>query len=423
MEVISFRCAACKHVLKVGADKAGRKAKCSKCGQELTIPKPSPQPPEKTAPPAPATPEATETKSKAYSDDEDDDGGTYVFHKEAAPPEEPKKKTKRHDDEDDDDEDDEDDEEEEDKKNDKPKPQITRRKIKKKTVQFAEDWLKFRAALMLVFAGVCGWLLVWVLRLALILLGFLESPAYGEIVDRAAQGGDINMPRLTVTLLAGVERTDLGNVLFIVEQVVSVLSGAAFLAAFCVCLGVPNTFGTRGQAVALVVLSGVNLLLAVVLRLLPALGAIGYVMMPLLGPETAMNEANVDRVLPIHAFWCGSPFWENLAAILVWALYFAEPIFFCVFMRATALALKDDEWLDPMAFMLLRLGLGQFFIFLCYFLLSLTGTSAVLRGVLFVSYFLWRGFLLGFLIWYAIIAFKAKARVEYLLTADEEEED
>jgi hypothetical protein len=91
-------------------------------------------------------------------------------------------------------------------------------------------------------------------------------------------------------------------------------------------------------------------------------------------------------------------------------------------MRATSMAVKDDEWLEPRAVMLMRIGLGQLFILLCYCLLSLTGSSAVLRGVLFVAYILWRSFLLGFLIWYAVIAFKAKDRLEYLLTADEEDE-
>jgi hypothetical protein len=38
METITFRCTACKHVLKIGADKAGRKAKCVKCGTPLIIP-------------------------------------------------------------------------------------------------------------------------------------------------------------------------------------------------------------------------------------------------------------------------------------------------------------------------------------------------------------------------------------------------
>jgi hypothetical protein len=38
METITFECPACKQVLKVGADKAGRKAKCATCGTVTTIP-------------------------------------------------------------------------------------------------------------------------------------------------------------------------------------------------------------------------------------------------------------------------------------------------------------------------------------------------------------------------------------------------
>ena len=38
MSVITFQCFACNQVLQVGADNAGRKAKCSQCGAILTIP-------------------------------------------------------------------------------------------------------------------------------------------------------------------------------------------------------------------------------------------------------------------------------------------------------------------------------------------------------------------------------------------------
>ena len=38
MTTITFQCYSCNQVLKVGADKAGRKAKCIKCGTILTIP-------------------------------------------------------------------------------------------------------------------------------------------------------------------------------------------------------------------------------------------------------------------------------------------------------------------------------------------------------------------------------------------------
>src|SRR6266513_1881480 len=38
MTTITFQCYACNQVLKVAADKAGKKAKCVKCGTILTIP-------------------------------------------------------------------------------------------------------------------------------------------------------------------------------------------------------------------------------------------------------------------------------------------------------------------------------------------------------------------------------------------------
>src|SRR5437660_1012797 len=52
-ELITFRCGNCQHVLKVGMEKAGRKAKCPKCGHGVTVPgadgattdSPRPEPP------------------------------------------------------------------------------------------------------------------------------------------------------------------------------------------------------------------------------------------------------------------------------------------------------------------------------------------------------------------------------------------
>src|SRR5262245_11809876 len=38
MSAISFQCYACQQVLQVAGDKAGRRAKCGKCGTLLTIP-------------------------------------------------------------------------------------------------------------------------------------------------------------------------------------------------------------------------------------------------------------------------------------------------------------------------------------------------------------------------------------------------
>src|SRR5262245_5747262 len=95
--VITFRCSACKQVLKIGADKAGRKAKC-RCGADVVIPSASePDEPARPAPP-PLPPK---------EDEDDDEGGTYGLIGDVAtgpPAEQAKAKEKRDEDEDEDDE-------------------------------------------------------------------------------------------------------------------------------------------------------------------------------------------------------------------------------------------------------------------------------------------------------------------------------
>src|SRR4051794_24472962 len=67
-ELITFKCTKCQHVLKIGAEKAGRKAKCPKCGQAVTIPgaNAAPEPPAKKP------------------DDDEEDGGAYGLADEPA---------------------------------------------------------------------------------------------------------------------------------------------------------------------------------------------------------------------------------------------------------------------------------------------------------------------------------------------------
>src|SRR5437762_11726114 len=89
METITFRCTACGHVLKIGADKAGRKAKCTKCGQTLTIPATSeaiqepalapgaPAPAAKPDETAPALGPSDAPAPYKYVDEDDDGQKTY----------------------------------------------------------------------------------------------------------------------------------------------------------------------------------------------------------------------------------------------------------------------------------------------------------------------------------------------------------
>src|SRR6185503_14507644 len=68
MSTITFTCYACNQVLKVGGDKAGKKAKCIKCGTILTIPAATeeeiaPEPPRGSAP-------AGRGRDSAFEEDE-----------------------------------------------------------------------------------------------------------------------------------------------------------------------------------------------------------------------------------------------------------------------------------------------------------------------------------------------------------------
>src|SRR5262245_52157308 len=78
MSFITFQCYACNQSLKVGSDKAGRKAKCHKCGTILTIPIASAAPPaaretsrRPTAPPPIPAVSAEPTPVAPLEDEED----------------------------------------------------------------------------------------------------------------------------------------------------------------------------------------------------------------------------------------------------------------------------------------------------------------------------------------------------------------
>ena len=133
------------------------------------------------------------------------------------------------------------------------------------------------------------------------------------------------------------------------------------------------------------------MLLILIFKILPLTGAMRYTMVPFVLPEIPLSPSNVERMIPLHVLWCGAPLWEVLASILFTAMYWAEPILFCVFMRSVALSIQD-EWLQERTLSLMQLAFGQVFMVIAYNLLSITGTSPVLVGLLWVVNLLWRAF-------------------------------
>jgi DNA-directed RNA polymerase subunit M/transcription elongation factor TFIIS len=99
MEFITFLCPNCQQPLKIPADKAGRKAKCNKCGHPLTIPSASENVAIKEARPAP-------TGRKPAEEEQDEGPAVYGIVAEPEPPAPPK--PRRADDEDEDEDEDDD---------------------------------------------------------------------------------------------------------------------------------------------------------------------------------------------------------------------------------------------------------------------------------------------------------------------------
>jgi hypothetical protein len=393
MDLITFRCAACKAVLKIGADKAGRKAKC-KCGAELTIPLVSEDLATAATTSAPAA-----VHSTAVDQDEDGPATGYGLAPEREPEaEKPKEQPKE--------------------QKATPKPQDEEEQERKRRRRAAMRkapldpvaWEKARMGILLVVIATSCSIMAFALQRAVLPLGMLKGPEYaadaeiGMLVaedQSPAPGEDLELDRtrFVIGLLVGSDRLDLGLWLMRIGQAFILLQGLTAIAGCAICLAVPSRFGTRGLLVACLSVATLNLILQVVFKLLPLFGAWGYTMIPLLAPEVAMTMANVNRQLPIAVYWSDAPFWEFLAALVVQMLYCAEPVLFCLFLRAVALQIRDER-LQALANALILMALGTAFALLAYYLLSVTGTSDVLGWVLRVVYGLWAAFFLAQLIWY-----------------------
>jgi len=146
-------------------------------------------------------------------------------------------------------------------------------------------------------------------------------------------------------------------------------------------------------------------------------GAISFGPIFLIAPEIVMNPVNTDRLMPLNIMWSDLPMLEMLLSIVVLSLFYFEPVLFCMFMRAVARAMKN-EILDAQARSLMTLGLAQIFAQLTYQMLSITGTSDVLQSVLRVVYLIGAGFLLGQLIWFALVFFRMPAQIEKVLAPE-----
>jgi hypothetical protein len=400
--MITFRCPACKLVLKISADKAGRKAKC-KCGAELTIPLVSEDLP------------AAARSAGSEPDEETVSGYALAPVQEPAEakpkeqPKEPKVVTPR-------------DEEELERKR-------RRRAALRKAPMDPVRWERVRVGILLVMFSIYLWIGALILRQVLLGIGIINGPEYAAAADTPVlippqstppMGEELELDKTSfvIALLAGTASLDTGLTLLLIAQIFILLQGLTAIAGYAVCLSVPPRFGTYGMALTALCLAGVNLILQLVFKLLPVTGSMDYIMIPLVTPEIAMTVANVERLLPLPVYWSEAPFWEFFAALLIQVLYYAEPVIFCLFLRSAALSIRD-ETMQARANALILMALGTAFALVAYYLLSATGTSEVVGWVLRAVYLLWTAFLLGQLLWYTRVLYQSRETIAAKLAEEE----
>jgi hypothetical protein len=406
MEPISFRCSACQQPLKFPAERAGRKAKCTRCGAEQIVPEKSAS--EKTEPEKPASPPPPPPPS---GDDDEEEGGKHYAVVTDPTTEEKKKLPPGK------------------KKKDKAKAAIKKRK---KSLVDADQWGIVRHGLLLMSIGAGLWLTIFCLQGLFILIGSAEGPEYntlrteliGEETTPPGAGtmGNLDKLRFSLGLIAGSNNLSLFRFMYIVLSFMTLVQMAFFLMGYFTCLVVPPRFGTRGQVITMICLGIFNLLAMIGFRLLPLLGIVPYALIPYLVPEIPLIQANMERALPLHVFWSAAPFWEMLLTFTLLGCQYLEYNMGPVFIRSIGLSIKEEPVQDR-AMGLLQLGFGAMFALLCYHIVSVCGTSDVIISVIRLNYLAWTGFLILFIVRYMLQLNATRQIIDKLVKGEIEEEE
>jgi hypothetical protein len=420
MDTITFRCEACQHVLRVSADKAGRKAKCTKCGTPLTIPASNTEAAQEPAlAPVAAKKEVDETKDPAMAaeaspappkvDSDDDEAGSITYGIKDDP-----KVT-----------------EADKKERDKKTALVTgpgRRLVKKLSkITHAREWLRTSLGLQVIAAGLCVWLAAYLIYRVPLVLGLAAGEEYGAQADErllasSAETGrppDLNYIMYAVALVSGNNMADFMIWVVRFSQVLYLLMYLLLLAGYVICLSAPNQRGTRLQIGVLITLALANALFGIAFKLLPMLGVYEYTILPIAVPEIEMVSMNASRIESIYTFWLRWPILEMYWALLVTILFYLEPAIIAVFVRAVALGLKADI-LEEKAMSAMKLAFSQIFIQSAWMLLALCGTSEVLLTVLRIIYMIGMGFFVGQMIYTILLLFSVRS-VVYQQLGDEAE--
>jgi hypothetical protein len=389
MDAIIVRCKTCKHAMKFSAEKAGKRAKCTKCDAIVLVK--AEEEPEQEEGPAPEV--AAAPVVKAVDEEDDPTGGYDVF----TDPEMEEIKKKREAD------------EEANVKKRKEKKKLPKMLRKMKAIPDAESWNKVRLGLLFIFIGVCIWMFTHLAQGSYVVLGKVEFPEYANTMaaNLAARGGeeefpergrfwDVDQVNVYLGMIAGRDILGYARAMLTIATLFYFLQALAWGVGYVISLPVPRRFGTFGQLIVCMALAVINFLIMFFFKLLPVLGVFTYVMIPFVTPEIVLTEYNMERTLPIHVLWSAAPFWENFLNLG------------CIFIWSVGIAIKDER-IEQGGKGLTQMSLGTFFFLLCFHLLSLCGSSPVLVNMLRVFYAVWFCFLFLFMLQYASLILKCRA--------------
>jgi hypothetical protein len=294
-------------------------------------------------------------------------------------------------------------------------------------------WQKVRLAIIFVIIAAGLWGLALLLHEIYVLIGLFAGPQYAKAVvtvhpNYEGSGTALDGFRLIVAIVGGTDALNANLILDRISQVVFLLQGVVMIVGCAIALAVPPRFGTRGLVLTTLIVSAVNVLMGVAFRLLPALGAIPFTLLPLLGPEMAMTQANTDRSMPLQLAWTSLPYLQVLLTVFIVIAFYSELFLFPLFLRAVAQSLRSlalehrSVALEESALGLTKLALSQVFIQVAYQLAAMTGTSDVLGYVLRAVYSGALAFFAFQLVWYIMLLLQMRSFIQVALDKDAEED-
>jgi hypothetical protein len=332
MTTITFQCYACNQVLKVGSDKAGKKAKCIKCGTILTIPVESTEEPEVAeAEPAEASPPPVPRRRSSRDDDEafeDDDRPRRRSARDEDEDDRPRRRSSRDEEDDEDrprrrrDRDEEEDEDRPRRRRDEEDDDYDRPRKK------SNPWPKVRVGMFInVFSA--G---------ALIGYGALELfiALFFMIAALGASAGMAKTSSVFVLIAA---------ILFTVQEIPAIVG-------YVFAIFTPNKKGALALAITVLSLGGVSLVLKIIFYMVFYLG----------GGSTPFGGGDFRRLFGA-AFGMppGLEYETKAVAIIVITLIllavFAEYIVYPLYLRSVCQQ-KKERYLEGGAFLPLGLAAG-----------------------------------------------------------------